>query len=283
MWYIISIMEPLAKLTNRKSRYNWEAAWHLFIAGATLEETAALLDIPYSTVVQHSAKCHWSARRTQALEVAREAIKGDLKGRIERARTKHQNKMLEQLDHTMGHIENMEIGEDSEAGEVPVERKLAALDKQDVIARRVLGMDKEDGSDPMKAGFLLLAALGQANHLVNESYEEAQIVEEPQKSLPNSINLNQSEGGEETQNNPSPLSTPSNDTGDPLPGILRSGNAISKEADSEIFHPFAPKEPQIGQTGPELQPKPLPEHINFEPPKPLVNETEDKTKDESHE
>lgn len=263
-------MQAPAKLTAKqvKGRYNWEAAWHLFIAGATLEETSNMLAIPYSTMVSHASKCQWAARRTQALEVAREAIKTDLKGRVEKARVKHQEAMMDLLDETMAHIETTPISDEN-----PVERKLAAMDKQDVVARRVLGMDKESDNDPMKAGFLLLASIGHAS-LVNENtdYEEAQVVEDI-KCLPDTINSTQSQTTEGDQNNPLPLPNPSDDPNSPLTGILRSGNGMSNGSDNPTFHPFAPLEPKFGETGPTLQPKPMPKDIVFTPPNPLVNET----------
>lgn len=273
-------MPPPAKLKKiPKHRYPWEAAWLHYLAGATHEEIASVFNIPYTTVVTHSAAGHWTARRTQAMQYAKQSIKTDLKGRIERHRNAHQHKMLDQLEKTMDAIEDTAMGTNAEAGEIPIMEKLTLLDKQDTITRRVTGMDKESDTDPTKAGFILLASMSQS--LVNENdFEEAQIVEEP-KRLPDAINMgennpqNQSTEGDQTeQNDPSPLSNHSNDPKDPFTGILRSKNGHVVDQQSSTFHPFAPLEPQIGQPGLTEALKPLPAQIDFTPPKRLVNENQ---------
>lgn len=283
-------MPPPAKLKKiPKHRYPWEAAWLHYLAGATQEEIASVFNIPFTTVVTHSAAGHWSARRAQAMQYAKQSLKTDLKGRIERHRNSHQHKMLDQLEKTMDAIEDSEMGTNAEAGEIPIMEKLTLLDKQDTITRRVTGMDKESDTDPTKAGFILLASMSQAN-LVNESeYEEAVIVEEP-KRLPDAVNMGESEaqtqsteGEQAEQNDPSPLSNHSNDPTDPFLGILRSKNGHTIDQQSASFHPFAPLEPQIGATGLTEALKPLPATIDFTPPKPLVNENQTPSEDQSHE
>ena len=244
-------MQQLTTTKQLRTKYNWEAAWQLYIAGATLDEVATILSIPYPAVVHKSASQHWAARRGQATVVAKQAVRADLKRMVEDRREKHQRFMLKKLESVEEVIEDVVISTDPKAA-MPIERFQAILDKHDITSRRVLGMDKADSdNDPIKAGFLLLTSLGQS--LVNEKdYQEAEIVtseNEPKQELPHH--------------------TPSTDVIDPLTGILRSGNGISDPADNPIHHPFAPENPQIGATGLQENPKPMPERITI----PLVNET----------
>jgi hypothetical protein len=200
------------------------------------------------------------------MQIAKSAVRGDLKNRVERARTDHTHKMLDQLDHTMANIEQMPIDDK----EFPVERKLNALDRQDLVARRVLGLDKPEQHDPLRDGFMLLAAMGRA--LVNENDQD--YIDEPPPQQPQTTNQtppegsdqttqDQSEGGEEDQIIPLPLPTYSNGSNAPLAPIVRAGNGYPDIPQTPDFHPFAPLSPKLGESGLQEAIKPMPLTINF--------------------
>jgi hypothetical protein len=182
--------------------------------------------------------------------------------------------MLDQLEHTMHNIEEMPI--DNEKN--PVERKLNALDRQDLVARRVLGLDKPEQSDPLRDGFMMLAAMGRA--LVNDDdYIEVETTTETTNSDPagetTTTTSDPTEGGEEDQIIPLPLPTYSGDPSAPLAPIVRAGNGYPDIPQTPDFHPFAPQEPKIGETGLTQATKPMPDRIIM--PEPDDNRTSSDT------
>lgn len=143
------------------------------MAGAGLHETARILNLPYGPLSIFSRKHFWTERRTMARRHANTAITANLEARIQQARIDHQKFMLRELEKNEDIIEGMEAQVDPKA-EVTVERKMGLLEKHDTMARRTLGIDKEQ-ADPIQAGFAMLAAMSQAaqeqskiTHLVNE-------------------------------------------------------------------------------------------------------------------
>jgi hypothetical protein len=213
--------------------YNWEAAYLLFLGGAEHNRIAEMLSIPHGVLRQYSAKHSWCERRTRALKEAKLSITRDLSERIEKAKYQHQKFMLENLEQTEAKIDAAPAAIRPDDGEISVERKLGLMDKQDVIARRVLGLDK-DKSDPIQAGFAMLASISQAaaesvkTQTTLEDMARVKVVEESHDSR-----------DENTPETPSPLPPQRDASSDPLEGILGPFNGpingpISEEKEDKM-------------------------------------------------
>lgn len=256
---ILSIMPADSKAQTTK--HNWDLAYHIFLAGATHEEVSEIAGIPHIVVINYSAKHQWAKRRELSRKFAHKAISEDLTRKLEKARIRHQNFMVDQLYETQSHIEQIQIGTNLEVGEVHVMDKLAVLTCQHNLAARVLNLDNQKPEDPNELGFAMLVAmsrttnapLGTENNpvtydLKGDEYAIMEGVKDQQTSV----------------NEPIPLSPPSNDPRGPSTGILRSLNAIPESSNTPENSPTTP----ISQPEPQPGPQPQPYHA----PQPLVNE-----------
>lgn len=175
-------------------KHDWDAAWMVFLAGATLEEVSEATGIPYKEVIQKASKKAWNANRAAAKRLATKDITEKLATRVQRARIKHANFVLDTLDEVEEKLTEVKVGdkdpEDSEGKRiVTMEKKLGILSQHDAIARKTLGLDKEedDSRDPVKAGFMMLVGMQKAmqqnrNALVNEKV--AKVKELPENFTP---------------------------------------------------------------------------------------------------
>lgn len=148
------------------TKYDYAAAWLLYLAGATLEEVANLSKIPYSNLVQYSGSHDWRKHRGEAKKRAHESVRRDLKERVEKRREAHTHFMLDQLDESEVAISKIQIGaidpyakDPDKAGIIRPEDKLKVMDQHDLISRRVMGMDKVEAiQDATELGFMVLLA-----------------------------------------------------------------------------------------------------------------------------
>lgn len=163
-------------------RHDWDAAWVLYVAGATLEEVSEAMKIPYAVLIKHSAKKAWSANRAAAVKLANKGVKENLAGRIERIRAKHQHFVLDQVEEIEAVIEQTEIGAtDPDTEHLPADKqskmtvgkKIALTQRVHDLAAPILGLDREqERVDPVQAGFAMIVAMGkqlQSPALVNET------------------------------------------------------------------------------------------------------------------
>lgn len=175
---------PRFQANIKPARYDWDAAWVLFVAGATLEEVSEACKIDYGDLIKHSAKKAWAANRAAAQKLANQNVKVNLAARIERLRAKHQHFVLDQVEQIEEVIEQTEIGAtDPDTEHLPVEKqgkmtigkKIALTQQVHDLAAPVLGLDqKEEKVDPVQAGFAMLVAMGrgmQQGTLVNDKGE----------------------------------------------------------------------------------------------------------------
>jgi hypothetical protein len=214
--------------TIKPTRYDWDSAWVIFLAGATMEETSEISGIPFQRVIEYSLSHNWKKQRAIAKEFAQKAIKNDLAKKLEQARIKHQSFMVDQLDETQTHIEKITIGTNTDAGEVHVMDKLAVLSCQHSLAAKVLSLDNQKPEDPNELGFAMLVAMSRASSnpiqaLVTENQQttydlkgnEYQIMDELKPAIiPHTT----------SDNEPIPHPSISQQPTDPLAGILRPFN-----------------------------------------------------------
>lgn len=231
---------PATNLRAGASEHDYGAAWLLYLASATLEDISTQLDIPYSTLAAFASRHSWKNVRVKALESARRAIKEDLTRRVEKHKTKHQHFVLDQLDHVQSHIENMAIGENKDEGEVAPERKLQLLRQHDDIARRTLGLDKEETNNIVAQGFAMLIATRQAENT-------------PSAMMPL---LEQSEA---------------------LPGILSPFKGL-ENGTTKLANDAIEVDSEVRPTGPADEGTKLPSKLSFKAPyQPLGNESAQQT------
>ena len=165
--------------TGPKQAVDWNAAWLIYVAGGTLEEVSEATGIPYQQVIAKAKAKAWCANRAAAKRVASKDVANNLATRVERARIKHVNFVLDTLDEVETKLVEAKVGdidpEDPEGKrKVTMEKKLTILSQHDTIARKTLAMDKEEEKrDPIKDGFALLVGMQKMmtrnrNSLVNE-------------------------------------------------------------------------------------------------------------------
>lgn len=178
---------PRFQANIKPARYDWDAAWVLFVAGATLEEVSEACKIDYGDLIKHSAKKAWAANRAAAQKLANNNVKTNLAARIEKLRAKHQHFVLDQVEQIEEVIEQTEIGAiDPDTEHLPpekqvrmtVSKKIGLTQQVHDLAAPVLGLDKqEEKIDPIAAGFQMLVAMG-------KGMAQGTLGNEGQKALP---------------------------------------------------------------------------------------------------
>lgn len=157
---------PRFQANTPRPRHDWDAAWILYVAGATLEEVSEASGIPYGELIQYSAKKAWQANRAATHKLANKNVTDKLATRIQRLRVKHQHFVLDQVEEVAGHIEQTEVGmidpDDPEGKRrMTMGKKIDLVQKLDTLVRPTLGLDeKEEKVDPVAAGFAMLVAMG---------------------------------------------------------------------------------------------------------------------------
>lgn len=273
----------MATKVIHNTKYDYAAAWLLFLAGGTLEEVGEMCHIPYGTLVHHASGHFWGKRRTHAKATAFKSVNIALAERIQVHRAKHQNYMLDQLEKTQEHIEGMEIAktpQEVKEGKASVGHLLNLVDQHDTIARRTLKLDEDLTANPLEQGFAFLVALGKQAGIpqqafVNEMIEDAEIIEEP-----NTQKVDDSNGTGEAKNEPeitpSAISPLPDDSEAPTSQLSPKLAIWLGRTDAEMTSQPPPPSEDIGQAG-ETPIKPMPITLTFKAPTPIVNETNENT------
>jgi hypothetical protein len=262
-------------------KYDWNAAWLLFVVGGTHEEISERLNIPLREVIEHSSRKKWRDKRTEAQSVAHQSIKRDLKKRVERARDSHTHFMLDQLEHTAGHIENLAIKapgiDEDDKTKVSIEQKLNLVGKQHEIASKVLKLDEvKDDEDQVRKGFLIITQAPPRPSLVNEKQVEGHVIEEitqgeniyGEQKLPSTMSFGTPKRIESTP--PKPIGEPEKTSSaiDPLPDQSDANTGILRPFNGHINGPV--KEPNVGPSDDKPGNRPSePGNDDQIPPKPL--------------
>jgi len=147
-------------------------AWMYYLSGNfTLKQIADVLDINYTTLSSFAGRNGWGRTRAKIHKDAGKGLKEALAQRIEQARIRHQNFMLDQLDETADGIAAKVVGEidpEDAKGEakVTVSQKIDLIDRQQNVAAKVLKLDDIKDLDPVRLGFEFLMSLGGKPHPV---------------------------------------------------------------------------------------------------------------------
>lgn len=266
----------MATQVVHQTKYDWSAAWLIFLAGATAEEVSEMCHIPYSHVIQHSAAHYWAKRRTHAKATAFKSVNNSLAERIQVHRVKHQNHVMDMLEKTQEHIAGLEIAtckQDREAGQPTVGHLLSLVDQHDQIARRTLKLDEDITSNPMEAGFAMLVAMSKPTLQLNASNEEHEVhpfVNEAPEKVEKVVGTNGTgEAEKEAEISDSAMMVLPDDseatTGNNRPII---GHILGR-TESEMAPKTYPPSEEIVEPGPEAI-KPMPTTLVFKTP--FVNE-----------
>lgn len=232
----------------------------IYVAGGTAEEVSQMCNIPLYEVHAHSARKQWQAKRRAARDLANKTIRQDLNKRIDQHRNSHQHHVLNMLEKTQAKIEQIQehqivIQKDPKSedakDQVELEKVISLTRQHDDLARRTLGLDKQENLDPTEQGFAFLVSM-------RSTKKDAS----------------------------APLLLPDNKNDSA--GILRSLNAISDDLETPILDAETTILRESRATGPngamdELPPmtnelgeplpyRSLPRTMQFAPPTPKANE-----------
>jgi hypothetical protein len=141
----------------------------MFMACGNLQavvEATQLPDKDLRRIAQHEG---WMTQFKNLASKIDPLLRQSVARRIERAREKHINFVIDTLEENEFEMRNMVPSLELDALVSP-ERKINLLDKHDQIARRTLGLDKQKEDDPVMECFKYLVASQRAKPLnsVNE-------------------------------------------------------------------------------------------------------------------
>lgn len=166
-FFILTSLKIDMSALRTSHKYDWDAAFLLYMGKMSLDKIGEMLNIPVSMVQEKARKFSWYHRRNTAIQGSRYAINEDLKKKIEDYKVKHLNFMIDQGEEVQEVIGKIDLEE------LPgmVGTKLELLEKHHGIQSKVLKLDEPDKTDPNTMGFHVLIALQKrnGNALVNNT------------------------------------------------------------------------------------------------------------------